>query len=190
MNTEEKGSDFPKAGFSRLIRLFENTDDVVKLTRAFGLASKVHRGQLFNRSEPYINHSLRVAMILVEELQIRDPQIVCAALLHDATDASDEEIRDCGEVVLALVRAAAEPKANPEDKEKSLAEYFKKIAQAPREARCIRIADRLDSVRSMKGQATRAAKYREEIEKYVVPLANATDDRLAFKLSLALYELK
>ena len=95
MNTEEKGSDFPKAGFSRLIRLFENTDDVVKLTRAFGLASKVHRGQLFNRSEPYINHSLRVAMILVEELQIRDPQIVCAALLHDATDASDEEIRDC-----------------------------------------------------------------------------------------------
>jgi hypothetical protein len=42
----------------------------------------------------------------------------------------------------------------------------------------------------MKGQALRAARYKEETEKYVAPLAQATDDRLAFKLSVALYELK
>ena len=33
-------------------------------------------------------------------------------------------------------------------------------------------------------------RYKEETEKYVMAVASATDDRLAFKLSVALYELK
>src|ERR671929_2453318 len=77
-------NDFSKAGFAHLLKLFENTDDIVKLTRAFGLATKAHKGQLINKAEPYINHPLRVALILAEELQIHDVELVCAALLHDA----------------------------------------------------------------------------------------------------------
>jgi hypothetical protein len=73
---------------------------------------------------------------------------------------------------------------------KALEEFYARMARSPKEARCVKVADKLDSVRSMKGQSIKAAKYKEEMEKYVVPLANATDDRLAFKLSLALYELK
>ena len=69
-------SDFPKAGFTRLLKFFEtNTDEIVRLTRAFGLATKVHRGQLFNKTEQYINHPVRVALILVEELQMRDVEL-------------------------------------------------------------------------------------------------------------------
>ena len=83
-----------------------------------------------------------------------------------------------------------EPRVRQEEREKALEEYYGKIARAPKDARYVKLADKLDSARSMKGQSIRAAKYREEMEKYVVPLANATDDRLAFKLSVALYELK
>lgn len=189
LSNEEREANFPKEGFARLVKFFESTDDIVKLSRAFGLASKVHKGQVF-RGEPYINHPLRVALILVDELQIRDADLVCAALLHDATDAGQDDLSECGDKALAIVRASAEPKGKPEEREKAVEEYFKKMAQAPKETRYIKVADKLDSVRSMKGQAQKAAHYREEIEKYVVPLANTTDDRLAFKLSVALYELK
>lgn len=186
---EEKISDFPKEGFARLIRSFENTEDIVKLTRAFGLATKIHMGQHFNKGEQYINHPLRVATILVEELQVRDTDVICAALLHDAASVSQEEMQECGDRVYSIARAGMEPN-QPDGKEKALEDFYSKMARASKEARCVKIADKLDSVRSMRGQAIKAAKYKEEMEKYVVPLANATDDKLAFKLSVALYELK
>ena len=189
MNTEEKEANFPSHGFARLIKYFESTDDIVKLTRAFGLASKVHKGQVF-RGEPYINHPLRVALILVVELQLRDPDLASAALVHDATDATPADVSECGDKALAVVRAPHEPKGRPEEREKALEDYFKKITHASKDVRYVKVADKLDSVRAMKGQAQKAAKYREEIEKYVMPLAKGTDDRLAFKLSVALYELK
>src|SRR5436853_7118452 len=102
-------SDFPKAGFARLLKFFESdADDVVKLTRAFGLATKIHKGQLLNKSEPYINHLLRVALILVEELQMRDPDLVCAAILHGASDSiQHEELKEYGERGYCTRRADA-----------------------------------------------------------------------------------
>jgi GTP pyrophosphokinase len=190
LNMDDKNSDFPKDGFTRLLKSFESTDDVVKLTRAFGLATKVHKGQLFNKTEPYMNHPLRVAAILVEELQMHDAELAAGALLHDASEAPEDELKEQGDRIFSIVRASAEPKVNHEEKQRALEEYFRKISQAPKDARYVKVADRLDGVRFMKGQALRAARYKEETEKYVAPLALATDDRLAFKLSVALYELK
>ena len=179
-------SDFPKAGFARLLKFFEaNTDEVVKLTRAFGLATKVHRDQLLNKSELYINHPLRVALILVEELQMRDIELVCAALLHDASDSiPEEELKEYGERVFSIVRASAA--------QASAEEQFAAISLAPKDVKYVKLAERLDSARSMKNQMLRdkMIRFKDETEKYVVPIATATDDRLAFKLSVALYELK
>jgi GTP pyrophosphokinase len=179
-------SDFPKAGFARLLKFFDtNTDDVVKLTRAFGLATKVHRGQLLNKSEPYVNHPLRVALILVEELQMRDVELACAALLHGASESvKDEELKEYGERVYSIVRAAAA--------QAGVAEQFEAMSKAPKDVKYIKLAERLDSARSLKNQAFRdkMIRFKDETQKYVVPIATATDDRLAFKLSVALYELK
>jgi GTP pyrophosphokinase len=179
-------SDFPKAGFARLLKFFDtNTDDVVKLTRAFGLATKVHRGQLLNKSEPYVNHPLRVALILVEELQMRDVELACAALLHGASESiQEEELKEYGERVYSIVRAAAA--------QAGAGEQFEAMSKAPRDVKYVKLAERLDSARSMKNQAFRdkMIRFKDETQKYVVPIATATDDRLAFKLSVALYELK
>ena len=179
-------SDF-KAGFTRLLKSFEdNSNDVVKITRAFGLATKVHKGQVY-RDEPYINHLLRVALILAEELKMRDTDLACAALLHDA-QVPEEDLKEFGERVYTAVRASAEPKSD----EKAAGEYFAAIAKAPKDVRYVKLADRLDSVRGMKGQGFRdnVTRYKEETQKYAVPVADKTDDRLSFKLSVALYELK
>ncbi|MGC2309661.1 MAG: hypothetical protein WA461_14760 [Nitrososphaeraceae archaeon] len=54
------------------------------------------------------------------------------------------------------------------------------------------LADRLDNARYMRtvSQREKAFRYREETEKYVIPIAQNTDERFAVKLSIALYEIK
>src|ERR671922_2689458 len=176
-----------KAGFTRLLGSFdENPDDVVQITRAFGLATKVHKGQFANKGEHYINHSLRVALILAEELKISDTALICAALLHD-TQIPDDELKEFGERVYSILRAI-----DSWAKEKASEEYFASMTKASKDTRYIKLAERLDDIRSMRGQGfkEKVIRYKEETQKYIVPIAAATDDRLAFKLSVALYELK
>lgn len=178
-------SDFPKASFARLLKFFDaNTDDVVRLTRAFGLATKMHMGQQYNKSEQYINHPLRVALILVEELQMRDVELASAALLHDASDGiKDEELKEYGERIYAAVRGCAAAGSG---------DQFAALSKATKDVKYVKLAERLDSARSMKNHVFRdkMIRFKDETEKYIVPIAIATDDRLAFKLSVALYELK
>jgi (p)ppGpp synthase/HD superfamily hydrolase len=196
---EQSFDDFTKAGFARLLKHFEgNTDEVVKLTRAFALATKAHKGHVIDNKEPHVNHSLRTALILSEELQMRDVDIASAALLHDALEGvQEQEVREeCGDRVAEMVRAVAEPRPTRQqqgdERDKILGEYFAKLAKSPKEARCVKLADRLDTARSMKNHAYRdsALRFKEEAQRHAVPLAQATDERLAFKLSVALYEIK
>jgi (p)ppGpp synthase/HD superfamily hydrolase len=178
-----------KAGFTRLLRSFDdNPDDVVQITRAFGLATKIHKGQhSVNKYEHYVGHSLRVALILAEELKIRDTDLVCAALLHDAPQIPEDDLKEFGERVSSTLSAI-----DSWAKEKASEEYFASMMKASKDTRYIKLAERLDDIRSMKGQSfkDKVTRYKDETQKYVVPIATATDDKLAFKLSVALYELK
>jgi (p)ppGpp synthase/HD superfamily hydrolase len=177
-----------KAGFTRLLRSFDdNPDDVVKITRAFGIATKAYKGQhSINKYEHYLGHSLRVALILAEELKTHDIDLVCAALLHDA-QIPNNDLKEFGERVYYMLSTI-----DSLDKEKASEEYFAKMTKAPKDSRYIKLAERLDDIRNMKGQTfkDKVTRYKEETQKYVVPIAIATDDKLAFKLSVALYELK
>jgi (p)ppGpp synthase/HD superfamily hydrolase len=208
-------NDFTKSGFTRLLKPFENSiDDILKITRAFSIAIKVHSGQVKkgNKIEPYINHPLRVALILTEELHEYDIDLVCAAILHDTlgvtagtsttntknTTDSQRDILEArlknefGERVYCIVTSLAKPVAKSEEKERILGEYFKNIARGPEDVRYIKLADRLDNIRSLKNaiQKDKVLRYKEETEKYIVPIAERTDEKLVFKLSIALYELK
>ncbi len=191
---EQSFNDFTRSGFSRLLKLFEDdTDSVVKLTKAFALANKLHKNQLLNKAEPYINHPLRVALILAEELHMRDIELLEAAILHDAADSDQlyEQIKEeCGERTSAIVRAAAEPKSKSE--EKMLEDYYSKISKESKEVRYIILAERLDTARSMKNFAykDRMLRFKDEAEKYVMPIARITDERMVFKLSIAVYEIR
>ena len=54
------------------------------IERAYEFASKAHEGQIRKSGEPYIEHPLHVAMILVN-LQL-DASSLAAALLHDVEE--------------------------------------------------------------------------------------------------------
>lgn len=204
--------DFAKSGFTRLLKPFENSiGDIMKITRAFSIAIQVHSGQLKrgNKVEPYINHPLRVALILTEELHEYDIDLICAAILHDTLSRVEKgnsennagrkraslEVRlkdGFGERVYGIVNTLAKPSAKSEDKERVLGEYYRNIAVGSEDVRYIKLADRLDNIRSLKNatQKDKVLRYKEETQKYVVPIAEKTDEKFVFKLSVALYELK
>lgn len=190
-------NEYTKLGLSKLMKPFESSpDDLYKLIKAFSVAFNAHAGISRNndRNDPYINHCLRVSLILSEEVRCRDINTLSAALLHDIFEktrnssyGSTKLLEDFGEnisnIVFTLSRTAEQRKAEY---------YFDKIASSTKNTKYVMLADRLDNARFMKtiSQRDRAFRYKEETEKYVIPIAQATDERFAVKLSIALYEIK
>ena len=193
-------NEFTKNAFAKLVKEFEeNTDDVVKITKAFSTAADLHSGQSRDGSkEPYINHALKVALILSDELKIRDVDLICAALLHDIlqegnnSEKLDQIKKNFGENVFNIVQTLTEHPSANENRQQSLESYFQNISKSPKTLRVVELADRLDNVRFFKNavKKDKAIRYKEETQKYVVPIAEQTDETLAFKLSVALYEIK
>jgi GTP pyrophosphokinase len=70
--------------------------------------------------------------------------------------------------------------------------YHKSLSKSSKTLRFLILADRLDNIRTLKNSAhkDKVNRYKEETQKYFLPLANLTDDSMVFKLSVALYELK
>jgi hypothetical protein len=62
-----------------------------RLEDALVLASRLHAGDR-RQSEPYINHPLRVAIRIMSHYGIRDPDVIVAALLHDAVEDHAAEL--------------------------------------------------------------------------------------------------
>ena len=195
-------NEFTKNAFAKLVKEFEeNTDDVVKITKAFSTAADLHSGQSRDGSkEPYINHALKVALILSDELKIHDVDLICAALLHDILhegnnfeeDKLDQIKKDFGENVYNIVQTLTEHPSANENRQQTLDSYFQNLSKSPKTLRVVELADRLDNVRFFKNavKKDKAIRYKEETQKYVVPIAEQTDETLAFKLSVALYDIK
>ena len=194
-------NNFTKLAFSRLIQPFgDNLNDVVKITKAFRYAASAYSGIFRNEShEPYINHAMKVALILTDELKVHDVDTICAAILHDAIEKSKEDsavVADLrsnfGDNIYDTVRILTEPKTNEENREKLLDKYFENISKGPKMPRFIKLADRLENARFLKNdrKKEKALRYKEETQKYILPLAEKTDDTIALKLSIALYEIK
>ncbi len=65
--------------------------DRARLERALDLATRLHAGDRRDR-EPYLNHLLRVAIRIISHYGVHDPDVICAALLHDAVEDHPDEL--------------------------------------------------------------------------------------------------
>ena len=86
-------------------------------------------------------------------------------------------------------------KAKKNDDKSSLSSIEKqisKIKQADIYVKCIFLAERLDDIRSLKNsrRKEKIARFKEETQKYFIPLAEKTNEKIVLKLIIALYELK
>lgn len=190
--------DSTKLNFMKLLKLFEDSvEDVVAITRAFSIAYVIHKGKFYDniRSEPYINHTLRVALILANELKVKDKDVIIAAILHDAfektcTNPFQEDLlkKTIGDKALNLILSTT--KFNIKDMESN--EYCKLVLNSSKIVRYLLLANRLDCIRILKNSVhkDKIQRFKKETQEYFLPIANLTDDNLVFKFSVAMYELK
>jgi hypothetical protein len=79
-------------------------EDRMNVERALELASRLHAADRRQR-EPYVCHLLRVAIRIHSHYRVADPDIACAALLHDSVEdhASDIAPGDHAAALAVLV---------------------------------------------------------------------------------------
>jgi (p)ppGpp synthase/HD superfamily hydrolase len=202
VDNKNNKNNFIKTGFTTLLKPFEESlKDIEKITKSFGLAIKIHneitRKYQSDNTEPHINHSLRVALILSEEIKMNDSDLVCSALLHDIFNKNEltQEIKDyikteIGKKIYDTISFFI--KKTKKNDETLIEKQISKIKQANNHIKCIVLAERLDDLRSLKNsrRKDKISRFKEETQKYFVPLAEKTNEKILLKLVIALYELK
>ncbi len=164
---------------------------IAKVLRAYQTAETAHAGQMRDEGTPYILHPLRVAVSLVDELEIYSPKLVCSALLHDVIEDSPttrEEIaalfgEDVARVVWLLTKF----------EDVSLGDYLAAIEAAGETgAPIVKLCDRLDNLRFL-GHSSRADKrerYIRTTEAYYLPMAKRINPYLHDELRRSLEEIR
>src|SRR3982074_3649397 len=116
----------------------------VSVLRAADAAARwhVHQRRKGVAQEPYINHLLEVASLVTEATAGRDPNLVIAALLHDAVEDQEVPIqmiaREFGKQVADIVTEVTDDKTLSKEERKR-----RQIETAPmktREAKLLKLA--------------------------------------------------
>jgi GTP diphosphokinase / guanosine-3',5'-bis(diphosphate) 3'-diphosphatase len=127
--------------------------DWVTVLKAADAAARwhVHQKRKGAAQEPYVNHLLEVASLVAEATEGADPNLVVAALLHDAIEDQEvprEMIADVfGEDVAKLVGECTDDKALPKDERKRL--QVEHAAEKSRRAKVIKLADKTSNLRTL-----------------------------------------
>ncbi len=125
----------------------------VSVLRAADAAARWHAHQRRKgiAQEPYINHLLEVASLITEATGGSDPNLVIAALLHDAIE--DQEVpvqmivREFGKQVAEIVMEVTDDKALPKEERKRL--QVETAAKKSREAKLLKLADKTSNLRTI-----------------------------------------
>jgi hypothetical protein len=133
--------------------------DRQRLERALDLAARLHAADRRQR-EPYVNHLLRVAIRIISHYQVRDADVICAALLHDAVEDHAADLAggggpagalaviaaQFGDRVAELVAAVSNPAYEPgRDKHEQYREHVAASLEACPWARVIKASDFTDN---------------------------------------------
>lgn len=159
--------------------------------RAYQVAEEAHSGQTRDEGTPYIIHPVRVAVSLMDELNVYSPTLLCSALLHDVIEDSavtredielmfGEEIAD---VVWLLTKL----------EEVRLSEYLARIEAAGHTgAPIVKLCDRLDNLRSvlLTPKLEKKRRYVRTTEELYLPMAARTNQYLHDELQRCLEEAR
>jgi hypothetical protein len=159
--TEVYGEQGLRRRFQLELASFTGAERAV-LEKAFRLAERLHRDDRRSR-ESVLNHLLRVTIRIMCHYQVRDVDVLAAALLHDAVEDHPEELaggapdnpttaalavlaRDFGRRVSELVAAVTNPAYDPgRDKDDQYREHVATSLDRNPWARPIKVSDFTDN---------------------------------------------
>lgn len=130
-----------------------DANSLPEFIRALQFASRKHSTQRRKDAEasPYINHPIALVSILAVEAGIDDPDVLCAALLHDTiedTDTTRDELAgQFGNAIADIVVEVTDDKKLPKQARKQL-----QIEHAPalsRAAGLVKFADKIANLRDV-----------------------------------------
>jgi (p)ppGpp synthase/HD superfamily hydrolase len=127
--------------------------DWVTVLRAADMVARwhVHQRRKGEAQEPYINHLLEVANLVAEATHGEDPELVAAALLHDAVEDQAVPIeliaREFGARIADIVKELTDDRTLPKDARK--AAQVKNASRKHPAAKLIKIADKTSNLRAI-----------------------------------------
>jgi guanosine-3',5'-bis(diphosphate) 3'-pyrophosphohydrolase len=127
--------------------------DLGLILLALAFASRKHRDQRRKdvHASPYINHPIALANVLVNEAEIRDPEVICAALLHDTIEDTettpDELAQEFGGRIRDIVLEVTDDKNLPKAERKRL--QIEHAAHASGKAKLVKLADKICNLRDI-----------------------------------------
>ena len=125
---------------------------------ALDFATEAHDNQWRRSGDAYILHPCSVAKILAEEMDITDPEILAAALLHDTVEDVEEVTSEVvgenfGSYVQAIVEGCTKVTHRSGSKQAHSKQVHRKIfsgAALRPEVMLVKLADRLHNLRTLK----------------------------------------
>lgn len=153
-------------------------EEQIRIHEALIFAEDAHGVQKRMGGAPFMIHPLRATLILLEDLNCRDPDMLIATLLHDVIEDTEQALETVeerfGALVAGYVHALSQDKGT-----ESKQEYIERIIAGPREIRLMKAADKLDNARDAASLArgeSAHTDYLEHIEKLYIPLADSTGE--------------
>jgi len=150
---------------------------VTKVARAVAFAAGQHGDQRRPGGAPYTEHLLETLEVLVRGAGVTDPDLLCAAVLHDVVEDTACTVAQVAEGfgprVAGLVGwVTIPPPGAGQDKAAAKDAYLRGLRRAPRDAILVKLADRASNVQTLRNlaPARQRAYYAQTIE-HIVPLA-------------------
>src|SRR6186997_905867 len=125
----------------------------VMVLRAADAATRwhVHQRRKGSAQEPYINHLLEVGSLVAEATHGKDPDLVIAALLHDAIEDQEVPIEliegDFGKRVADVVSEVTDDKTLPKEERKT--KQIKTASEKSIDAKIIKLGDKISNMRAI-----------------------------------------
>jgi len=178
--------------------------DKVMLGKALATAEEIHKAQFRKANKespqqgaPYIVHPMRVALIIVGELELREPLAIATALLHDCVEMSAGKLtisqveESFGRPIAMMVSILTKPSLKADtpfvEREQKLKIYRERISHASVETKLVKLADRLDNLRDSQDILDKGfqMRYLKETRDFYLPMAEFTDPYLQDEMTVA-----
>ena len=154
----DKSSSLIKNSYNSLLRTLSNEtskEDKKLIKKAFDLANSSHKKIMRKSGEPYIIHPISVAKIVSKDIGL-GPTAIASALLHDVVEDTDVTLDDIknsfGEKISIIIDGLTKISEIVDTNKSKQAENFRKMLLTLSNdinVILIKIADRLDNMRSL-----------------------------------------